>query len=44
MDLKTREISGKSSQKGDARAPGAGGSRPSDGALPMHPLYDSFHN
>ena len=38
MDLKTREINGKSSQKEGAQGPGAWGSRPSNGALPTYPL------
>ena len=44
MDLKTQETNVESSQKEGARGPGAWGSRPSDGALPTHPLSDSFYH
>ena len=44
MELKTRYINRKGSQKEDLRALGAWGSRPSDGAVPMHPLSDCFYH
>ena len=43
MDLKTSETNGRSCQKKGARSPGAWGPHLSDGALPTHPLYDSFY-
>ena len=43
MDLKTGEIDGKSSQKGDAYGtPEPGGSRPRDGAFPRILLLTAF--
>ena len=41
---KRKKTNSKSCQKEGARGPGAWGSRPSDGALPTHPLSDSFYH